>query len=390
MGRLDQTISGIYYRSPVVVASSPLTDKPDLIKQAEENGAGAASVKLTLLKQPNKGIRQMYYEQGYRFFNPSDKRNDLEPGLELVRKAKEATSDIVLWANIAGPGDDLEGWAEIAKLMEQAGADALELNFICPNMNFTSVNGQMVGALIGKNPVLVGQIVKKVKETVKIPVWVKNTSEVEDYLTIIRSEQEGGADGFVINGSPIVAPPIDIYKGGRTKMTTYNEKCSFGGCGGPVLRPLSQRLIGQVAKESNVPIAGGGGLETWEHAVEAIMFGASLVTFCTKFMVEGFSGISKINESLERFMEENNYDNIAAMRGSALDFICLTPELSNTYSYAKIDNDKCVGCGMCEKVGSCQAITIEDKKAVVNIEKCEGCGLCHWLCKKDAISFVAR
>jgi dihydropyrimidine dehydrogenase (NAD+) subunit PreA len=62
--------------------------------------------------------------------------------------------------------------------------------------------------------------------------------------------------------------------------------------------------------------------------------------------------------------------------------------LENTFSYAAIDEDKCNGCGSCEKVGSCRAIKIIEKKAVVDKEKCEGCGLCKSICARQAISFI--
>ena len=128
MDKLGQKVGGIYYKSPITVASSPLTDHVDLIKQAEDNGAGAVSTKLTIIKSPVKGVRRMFAERGLYSFNPSDKRNELDEGLDLVRKTKEQT-DIVVLTNISGNGDDIDSWIHIGKAMEEAGADALELNF---------------------------------------------------------------------------------------------------------------------------------------------------------------------------------------------------------------------------------------------------------------------
>ena len=263
MVKLDQIVGGLVYKSPIVVSSSPLTDNVDFIKQAEENGAGAVSTKLTLLYQPVKGIRQMYGKRGMFVFNPSDKRNDLEDGLRLVRRAKEET-DLVIWSNIAGPGDDFDGWIKIARAFEQAGADALELNFICPNISLGADNlgqkvesSQKVGAVIGKDPFMVRQIVTRVKENVKIPVWVKPTTEAPDFTAIAKAIKDGGGDGITINAAPLVAPPIDIYRGGKPAMATL-KNCSFGGSGGPHMLRLSLRYVGAVAKAVDIPIAGGG------------------------------------------------------------------------------------------------------------------------------------
>ena len=392
MAKLNQTINSLTYRTPFVVASSPLTDHVDHIKRAEECGAGAASLKLTMYSQPNKGIRQMYAERGFRFFNPSDKRNDLDKGLALMRRCKEATSEIVLWANIAGAGGDLDTWASIAQQMQQAGADGLELNFICPNMNFgkQQAPGQVAGAQVGKDAELVGAIVQRVKQTVAIPVMVKLTSEVEDYLKVARKAGAGGADGLVINASPLVAPPIDIYRGGKTKMATFHDRCSFGGCGGPVIRPLSYRLIAQVAQDMDIMIAGGGGLETWEHCVESLMFGSNLVTMCSKLLLDGFDILKPLAEQLAHFMDEYGYADIGQLSRAALPYICATSELSNTDSYAEIDTRLCTGCGMCARIGSCRAIEMRGGKAVADPTSCEGCGLCRHVCRAGAVAFIPR
>ena len=123
MVSLKQHIAGLDYSCPLTVGSSPLTDSVELLKRAEDNGAASVSTKLSLLYQLHPGIRQMYAERGLYGFICSDKRNDLEPGLKLVRDAKEQTN-LVIWANITGFGADLESWGQIAREFEQAGARA--------------------------------------------------------------------------------------------------------------------------------------------------------------------------------------------------------------------------------------------------------------------------
>lgn len=388
MVSLKQEVGGLTYECPLVVASSPLTDSVDQIKMAEDNGAGAVSTKLTLLHQAKPGIRQMYGERGVFGFCPSDKRNDLEDGLRLMRDAKEATN-LIIWANVTGFGADIDSWVEISKAFEQAGADAVELNLMCPNFAAEPGGGsaKKIGGIVGKNPDSVGQIVQALKENIKIPVWSKPATEVLDYTATARAIKNAGGDGIVTNAAPLVAPPIDIYRGGRPKMGPLNT-CSFGGMQGPPLRQMSYRLIANVAQQMDLPIAGGGGIEKWEHAIEAIFFGSSLITICTKLLWDGFPVLKEIRRGMTRFMEENGYETIAQMRGLALQYIVPNDKIERRGRYANNDPEKCNGCGICARIGSCSAITMVDKKATVDKEKCSGCGLCWALCPGHSFTFT--
>lgn len=131
MSSLTQTIGNMTFKSPIVAASGPVTDTVEKIKSLERAGVGAVSTKVTLFHQPIRGYRRMYAAPGLYNFNPSDIRNDFEAGVELVKRAREAV-DIPLFANVAGRDDDLESWITIGRAMEEAGANALELNFFWP------------------------------------------------------------------------------------------------------------------------------------------------------------------------------------------------------------------------------------------------------------------
>ena len=387
MNRLGQQIGGIYYKSPIVVSSSPLTDRIELIKRAEDNGAGAVSTKLTLIKSPVKGVRRMYAEHNYFVFNNSDKRNELDEGVELVRKAKEQT-DLVVWTNISGYGDDIESWIQIAKAMEDAGADALELNFCCGNMSVSdeSKSKLKIGSLVAREPELMRDIILALKGAVKIPVWAKGATlfAVENAKIV---EQAGG-DGIVTGGAGgLCPPPINIFNKGVCKVPGAING-GYGGTNGPSFRPLTYRAIHATTKVTNLPVAGGGGLADYTHIIEAIMFGASLTCMCSKLLMDGFGVIKTINEQLEKFMEEQGYKTIEDMRGLALKhLVAASDKLEYSFSVPTVDEEKCSGCGSCSRIGSCTAITIKDKRAVVDPKECEQCGLCVTLCPRGAIRY---
>lgn len=389
MSTIQQKIGPLTINSPVMVASGPLTDDPDLIKQAEDNGAGCVSTKLTMLTQPVQGYRRMYAVRGQYNFNPSDKRNDLEKGVELVFKTKQITK-LPVFTNMAGPGDDLEGWEKLAKALEEAGADALELNFVCPNMAFSKESvgdNQGAGAQIGQRPDIMSRIANHVKSKVSIPVWVKATANNVNYVNTAKALGETNIDGIVVMGTQIAVPPIDIYQGGRTCMANLDNN-AIGGLVGPVNRMYGNRLIVNAATNTNKPIAGGGGITEWKHVVESIMFGASITPMCTKLLWDGFGVIKDINEGLLKFMEEQGYNTIDDMRGIAIQHLVTPDKLIARDVLPHFDRDRCVKCGACLKVGSCSALYQDaDKNIQVDASKCQFCGLCGALCPKKAIYF---
>jgi len=104
------TFAGIRLKNPIVVASSPLTARPELLKMAENAGAAGVSTKLTFIKQPFYGELRMYNDPRVGSIVCHDRRLDLAEGARLVEEGKETTS-LVIFTNITYEGEDLEGWA---------------------------------------------------------------------------------------------------------------------------------------------------------------------------------------------------------------------------------------------------------------------------------------
>ena len=193
--------AGLRFRNPFVVASSPLTVKPFLMKKAYDCGAAAASTKLTLIKQSFYKKLRMYHDPKVGSIVCVDRRLDLEEGVRLIAETKQLAPELILFANITHEGEDLESWGLLAKAMEEAGADLIEPNFICPNLTLTARQlGQSVGlggALTGQDAVLVREVVRILKGAVKIPIVPKLTPNVTDVAAIATACVEGGADGLL-------------------------------------------------------------------------------------------------------------------------------------------------------------------------------------------------
>jgi dihydropyrimidine dehydrogenase (NAD+) subunit PreA len=383
MADLSVDFAGLKLKNPFIVASSELTNKVEKIKIAEEHGASAVSTKLTFLQIPLYARPYHIIEKGGAFYSPSGERMQVEKTQQLIADCKEQT-DLKIIANMMGPGEDLEGWAKLARMLEEAGADMLELNMSCPNLGLMAKQMGVdeepeLGATLGKDPVLAGQVCGAVVDAVSIPVMPM----------VARSVQRNGAAAVSAINCPQSLPPLDIKNGGHPMYPSTGNQ-SFAGLCGPWIRPLAYRHIAQMRTTCpDLPLAGGGGLMNWRHSVEMLMYGATVLTYCSLLYLKGYKAFAKIEPGLRKFMDENGYETLADMRGIALKYIVTPKEVDYISMLPAIDLEKCNGCGLCAAPGHCECIEIVDKKAVlVKPKECYSCAVCYFLCNREAIEMV--
>jgi dihydropyrimidine dehydrogenase (NAD+) subunit PreA len=275
-------------------------------------------------------------------------------------------------------------------MLEEAGADMLELNMSCPNLGLMAKQMGVdeepeLGATLGKDPALAGRVTRAVVDAVKIPVMPKMTPEANTMMVSKSVEKNGAAAVSAIN-CPQSLPPLDIDHGGRPLYPSTGNQ-SFAGLCGPWIRPLAYRHVAQMRTICpNLPIAGGGGLMNWRHSVEMIMYGATVLTYCSLLYLKGYKAFTKIEPGMRKFMDEHGYTTLADMRGIALNYIVTPGEVDYIPMLPEVDLEKCNGCGICAAPGHCECIEIIDKKAVlVKSTECYSCAVCYFLCPHDAI-----
>lgn len=390
MSKLNVSVGGLNMKNPLMVASSPLTAKLDLLKEAEENGFSAASIKHVMAYQPFEAKPRWFFDR-IGLIVSGDPRLTPDYALELVRKAKEQTG-LTIVSNMSGVPNDLASWGKMAKMLEEAGADAVELNFNCPNLQ--SANAQTTkaqGANLGSDPESCRQVVAEVKKATALPVITKLNTESGKIIPVAKAVSSAGADILNVHASYRCAPGIDIYHGGKL-MYPGSDTGNLGGMGGLWSRRASNRFICDVVKAgTGKPVIGGSGLYTWQDVVEAIMYGTELVQVCTSIMQNGF-GIGKtILAGLQNFMEEQGYETIHDMVGLACKYVCAPGKMDYKDVVAHIDAKKCIGCQKCTKIAHCDAISYgPDKKCVVDESKCVGCGFCRGVCLQEAITYIEK
>lgn len=265
-------------------------------------------------------------------------------------------------------------------MAQEAGADGLELNFSCPNMEEHNT-----GSDIGQNPEAVKKFTQIVKQSVTIPVLAKLTPNVANMSDAALAAKEGGADGIAaINTVKSIMEPMD--------KTSNNVTMSPGGMSGKAVKPIALRFIAEIKKHSqlkDIYISGMGGIETYKDALDYLSLGCSSLQITTAVMEYGHRIVQPLINGLLFFIEYNNLSSIKQLIGKRLDkVVALDQAERGTIIYPKFDRNKCIKCGRCYiscRDGSQNALSLDaNGYPILNPSKCAGCHLCTFVCPSGA------
>ena len=187
-------------------------------------------------------------------------------------------------ANITYAGDKgVEGWANMARQFEEAGADIIELNMCCPNMSYNvslssggeACTAQQTGASLGQQAGAVSEIVRAIKREIGIPLFVKLTPEGGQVAQVAAALYEAGADAVGSTGNRLGIPPINLDDPGKACYHLQDEISMSCYCG-PWLKPLAQRDTYEIRKVCGAgrPIMAAGGITDWKDAAEMVLSAA--------------------------------------------------------------------------------------------------------------------
>lgn len=395
---LSITFMGVKFPNPFCLSSSPVGNCYDMCAKAYKEGWGGVVFKtigpkhyvidevsprfdaLTKEAEPFVGFKNM--EQ--------IAEHSLEENLADLRRLKKEFPNQVLIASIMGSNE--EDWETLAKLVTEAGADMIELNFSCPQMT-----SHAMGSDVGVNAELCKKYCQAVRRSTKLPFMAKMTPNITDMCVPAIASLEGGADGIAAINTIKSITNVDLkYK---TALPIINGKSSISGYSGKAVKPIALRFIEQMKtnpKLKDCEISGIGGIETWEDAAEFILLGCKTLQITTAIMQYGYRIIDDLCDGLSRYMEHEGVDKLEDLVGIAVKNIIPAENLDRDYKvFPKIDLDKCVGCGRC--VISCydgahQAMEWDEntRQPHCNQDKCVGCLLCGLVCPVGAINAGER
>ena len=311
------------FENPFLLASAPPTESESNILRAFEAGWGGVVTKTIglhpvvnvrgpktkFLRADNGGSRLSMAKRpdttlvaSWNWELISDKPLDWwVPRLESVKKA---WPNRVLVASImAGSGSDkeLEHWQTLARAVQDAGADAIELNFSCPHMDRVDM-----GSNVGKDKVLCSVSTQAVKEVARVPVWVKLTPATADIVEEATATFLGGADAISSSNTFPSVPLLDP----ETLEFEVNVEgyVSSGGLGGPAILPQSLAKMAQMTQAfPDREFSGIGGVSTFHDALGYFLLGCGTVQVATAAMLDHAIGpnvIRELTEGMTAFLEK--------------------------------------------------------------------------------------
>lgn len=273
--------------------------------------------------------------------------------------------------------------------VENAGADAIELNFSCPH----GVPERGVGAAIGQHADLVRELTHVVRGVVEIPLIVKLTPNVTDIIPIARAATEGGAD--ILSAINSVQCLMGVNLDTLEPLPSVGGCSTYGGYSGPAIKPIGLRVVSQIAQELPVPIMGIGGISSWQDAADYIAVGASAVQVCTAVMWNGAGIIRDMTAGFSGYLADKQIPDPNALRCRALPRIGTHASLSrdsSRYAYRE-SPEQCISCGHCViacRDGGYHAISVIERHVTIDKDTCDGCGLCSLVCSGGVIVMRPR
>ncbi len=379
---------GLKFKNPFCLSASPVGNTAEMVSRAFDAGWGGAVYKTLNLERdypiidPTPRLNALHYGEkrviGLQNIEMISER-PFEQNLKDIAWLKKHYADRILIASIMGYSK--EGWVELATGAERAGADMLELNFSCPQM---AVEG--AGHKVGQSYDLIRDYTRIVKDNVSIPIMAKMTPNITDILPVALAAQEGGADAIsAINTlRAITEVDLDIF----APKPSIQGKGSICGYSGAAVKPIALRFIAEMAQDERltIPLSGLGGIETWSDAAMFLIMGATTLQATTAIMRYGYRIIEDLTEGLQDYLADRGFGSVRDIIGIGLKNLVDPSEHHQTmHVIAKVDKDKCIGCGLCYIVchdGANQAMKFDsiERKAEVDEERCVGCLLCKHIC----------
>lgn len=388
---LSIVFCGVHCENPFFLSSSVVGSNYEMVAKALSMGWGGVcfkTISLLDIQEASPRFAALSKEGrsfvGFKNIEQLSDHSVLE-NMQIFRELKKNYPSKFILASIMGQNE--EEWELLAKQCEENGADAIELNFSCPNMQ-----EEGLGSDIGQIPELVERFTRAAKRSTTIPVLAKLTPNVATMSPAAEAALRGGADGIaaintiksVIGVNPLTLVSAPAVKG----------KSAVGGYSGNAVKPIALRFISELGQNPNLKglhISGMGGIETWRDALEFILMGAGSIQITTAVMQYGYRIIDDLKSGLNYYLAQMGIPSVKNIIGAGLDSISETTDVLDRDSilFPKFDLDKCVGCGRCEiscNDGGHQAIKFDNRLPKLDGSKCVGCHLCLLVCPMDAIS----
>jgi len=322
---LSTTYLGLKLKNPIVASSSPLTQKPETAKELEAAGVSAIIMHSLFEEQIIQESFKLNADLE-RMSEVSAEAMDYLPTwgqysigsdsyLKTLSKIKQAVK-IPVFGSLNGVSTG--GWVEYAQKIQDAGADALELNIY-----FLATDLEMTSSKLEETYIT---LVRDIRKQVSIPLAVKLSPFVTALPNFARRLAEAGADGLVLFNR-FYQPDFDLEELEVVPNLVLSES-------NEMRLPLRWIAIlhGRVAAE----FAMTGGVHTGLDVLKAVMAGASVTTIASEFLQKGVGRVPEILSEMSKWMEEHEYSSVLQMKGSMSQKSVADPASFERANYMKV------------------------------------------------------
>ncbi len=299
MKKLETTYLGLKLKSPVIASSSPFTSKTERIVQLEEAGAGAVVLKSIFEEQiaGEAAFLEQYsdYPEAASYLERYVGGDYIKGFIDMIKELKLRVSiPVIASINCVSDGS----WVDYAKTLEEAGADALELNIFIQPRTQTLTAAQVEE--------IYGSIVADVASKVRIPASVKLSSRFTNVFNVADELYNRGAKGFVFFNR-MFEPDIDVEHMevvGAAPLSVNSE-----------LRNSLRSIAFASSAMPQVDFAVSTGVHTGDDVLKCLLAGAKAVEICTALYNDGLQVIGKMNSRVAAWMDDRDYETIDQFRG---------------------------------------------------------------------------
>lgn len=322
---LKTSYLGMELKNPIVPSASPLSEKIDNLKKLEDSGAAAIVMHSLFEEQINEESNTLdhyltygtesHAEAMHYFPEPHQYKAGPDKYLNLIRQAKESL-DVPVIGSLNGVSAG--GWIDFATRIQEAGADALELNIY-----YLPTSVEMTGDNVEKMYV---DVVADVKKTVDIPVAIKISPFFSSMANMARKLVDAGADGLVLFNR-FYQPDFDLEQLEVVPHLVLSSNFDTR---------LPLRWIAILFGRLQVDFALTRGVSSHEDVLKGLMAGANIVMMTSEILRNGIPRIGEILGDLTQWMEEHEYESVKQMQGSMSQIRCPEPAAFERANYMKV------------------------------------------------------
>ena len=318
---------GLKLKNPLVPSSSPLTGDLDSARELEDAGASALilpSLFEESILDSEAAAARFLLEQDIGFSEagsflpvPDDSiyRSELDEYLEYIQALKGSLSIPVI-ASLNGIST--EGWTRYGQQLQEAGADALELNVYYVAADIFESGAEVEARYLN--------VLRELKQHVTVPVTMKLSSQFSSVGHFVRSLQEAGAQGVSLFNR-FYQPDIDLLT--REVVPTISLSSSYENL-------LRIHWVATLFGKVDLSLAVTGGVHSAEDALKALMAGADVTHLCSVLLQQGPQALAEIEQGMREWMTEHEYQSVQQLKGSVCRDRAIDPSAYDRANYVQV------------------------------------------------------